>query len=514
VTSRLLLQVTQDLAKLSVGGQFSPQDPEPFRAQRAFVHVNILWFLSLCLSLGCGLFATLVQQWLRRYMRLTQHSSDPIIRVRIRMFLFTGIHKFNVRWVAENISLLLHAAIFLFFAGLVEFLFAFNDEVAIVISVVVFVFAVLYTSLTFLPVRYHKCPYQTPLTTTLWYTGHILYIAFLYPVKFSSHVRDRIGELRKHCRKGPEKQLMGLMKNDVKLDKDVLETTLGMCRDDNELEGFMDAIPGYLQMERDIDPHIEPGVAARISNIKSLLSGPGKKETGKESESRPHHRLVNFFASCTSDHRRMDGDARRRRAIVCSRTIWEMSRGFLSIKAKDATLDLPISIGHTLHRLTGDTDSEIAASALRAHAMFKRAHTKQPADAGAEAHKEKDYDHSNDVTLGLPKVVGTMMSSPPLTPSPSYQVEQRDDMPSDEWLKTVTEYTSGILDLIPHLEKPSHMDLEETEMTFEALCREPQGRKFSLDVQKRLADVLSQASDLRSAPGNAGMLCTNLSFKF
>jgi len=423
------------------------------------------------------------------------------------MYLYTGIHGFHVSWVVENISLLLHAAIFLFLAGLVEFLFAFNDEVAIVILVAVFVFAALYISLTFLPVKYPDCPFQTPLTTTLWYTGHILYITFLYPVKFSSHVRGRIGELWGHCKNGPEKQLMDMMSNKVNLDKDALESTLSMCRDDNELEAFMDAIPGYLQMERDFDTHIEPDVEARIYNIGSLLRATGK-------ESPPHHHLVNLFASCTSDHRRMDEGARRRRAVICSRAIWNMSSAFLSIKAKGVTLDLPMSIGHSLDRLARDTDYEIAASALRAQAMLKRAHMKQPADAGAEAHKEKDYDPINDVVLALPQVVGSMMSPPPLTPSPSYQVEQRDDKPSDEWLKTATEYTLRILGLIPHLEKPSQMDLEETRMTFEALCREPQGRNFSFFDQKRLSDALSQASDAHSASGYAGMLCTNLSFKF
>lgn len=407
--------------------------------------------------------------------------------------------------MVENISLLLHAAIFFFFAGLVEFLFAFNDEVAIVILVAVFAFAALYISLTFLPVTYQDCPFQTPLTTTLWYAGHILYIALLYPAKFSGHVRGRIGELWNHFKDGPEEQLMDKMLNKVKLDKDVLESTLDMCRDDNELEAFLDAIPGYLQMEQDLDT--EHGVGARIYNIGSLFW-----TTGKEPSHRP--RLANLFASCTIDHRRMDEGTRRRRAVVCCRAIWEMSSTFLSVQAKGVTLDLPKSIVHSLHRLTRDTDHEIVASALRAQAMFKRTHMKQPANAnaGAEAHKEKGYDPSTDVGLALPEV--TMMSPPLESRLPSYRVEERDDGPSDEWLKAVTEYTLGFVGLIPHLEKPSQMDLEETRATFETLCRELQGRNFSLADQRRLSEALIQASDnsdADSASGNAGMLCTNLS---
>jgi hypothetical protein len=123
-----------------------------------------------------------------------------------------------------------------------------------------------------------------------------------------------------------------------------------------------------------------------------------------------------------------------------------------------------MSIGHTLNHLTWDTEYEIAASALRTQAMYNRAHTKQPADAGAEAHKEKVHDPSEDMVLALPEVVGSMISPPSMTPSPSYQAEQRDDKPSDELLKTLEE-----------------------------LCRELHGRHFSPADQERISDALSRA---------------------
>jgi hypothetical protein len=140
---------------------------------------------------------------------------------------------------------------------------------------------------------------------------------------------------------------------------------------------------------------------------------------------------------------------------------------------------------------------------------------KQPADAGTEAHKEKVRDPSEDMVLALPEVVGSAASPPSLTPSPSYQVvERRDDRPSDERFKTVTEYTLGILELIPYLGKPSQMDIEETKMTFEELGRELHGQYFSHADQERLSDALSRAWEARSASGKAGMLRSDLSFKF
>src|SRR5216684_6392714 len=127
VSSMLFQQVVQELVEISNGDHLTPPALDSFEPRSYAIHVNILWFLSLSISLSCGLGATLVQQWVRRYMRLTQDSDTPSHRVRVRTFLFAGIRDFHVRLVVENISLLLHAAIFLFFIGLVEFLFHIND---------------------------------------------------------------------------------------------------------------------------------------------------------------------------------------------------------------------------------------------------------------------------------------------------------------------------------------------------------------------------------------------------
>ncbi|KAH9971816.1 hypothetical protein BGW80DRAFT_1174037, partial [Lactifluus volemus] len=164
VTAQLLRQATQQLAAISNGVHLvtPPTTDDAFRPPHYAVRVNILWFLSLCLGLSCALLATLVQQWARRYLRLAHVDTTPLRCVRTRTYLFHGVESFHTRWVVENISLLMHAAIFLFFAGLVEFLFAINHEVATVILVTVCIFGAVYISLTAFPVLYYHCPYQTP----------------------------------------------------------------------------------------------------------------------------------------------------------------------------------------------------------------------------------------------------------------------------------------------------------------------------------------------------------------
>ncbi|KAI0064347.1 hypothetical protein BV25DRAFT_1787435, partial [Artomyces pyxidatus] len=121
VTVQLLAQISQQLSGDSTSSQ-PPSSSTPFRPSNSTVRVNVFWFLSLVLSVSCALGAILVQQWARRYLRMTQRPSAPYRRARIRSYLFNGVERFQLHTVAEGIPVLLHASVFLFFAGLVQFL--------------------------------------------------------------------------------------------------------------------------------------------------------------------------------------------------------------------------------------------------------------------------------------------------------------------------------------------------------------------------------------------------------
>ncbi|KAI0252037.1 hypothetical protein BJV78DRAFT_1112818, partial [Lactifluus subvellereus] len=46
-------------------------DPSTYSPSTSVVWVNALWSLSLVISIACTLFATLLQQWARRYLHTT-----------------------------------------------------------------------------------------------------------------------------------------------------------------------------------------------------------------------------------------------------------------------------------------------------------------------------------------------------------------------------------------------------------------------------------------------------------
>jgi len=130
-TVQILTQISGQLSAISNGTTTSVPPPLPqFRPLSSSVRVNTLWFLSLCLSLTCALVATLMQQWARNYLQMAQgHRSDPAARARLRAFVFDGVSKFQMSHALGLVPLLLHISVFLFFLGMIEFLYPIKNTV-------------------------------------------------------------------------------------------------------------------------------------------------------------------------------------------------------------------------------------------------------------------------------------------------------------------------------------------------------------------------------------------------
>ncbi|KAH8985331.1 hypothetical protein EDB86DRAFT_2856194, partial [Lactarius hatsudake] len=131
---------------------FLPASPPPFSPPNYAVWVNSLWFLSLVISLTCALLATLLQQWARRYLKVTQSRYSPHKRSRIRAFFAEGVHKFLLPWAVETLPALLHISLFLFFTGLAVFLCNVNITAFILVLSWVGICTALYGCITFMPI--------------------------------------------------------------------------------------------------------------------------------------------------------------------------------------------------------------------------------------------------------------------------------------------------------------------------------------------------------------------------
>ncbi|KAH9992202.1 hypothetical protein BJV74DRAFT_401965 [Russula compacta] len=173
VTNLLLDQISQQLAA-SQSGTSPPTlstlaELSAFQPTASAVRVNTLWFTSLSLSTACALWATLMQQWTRRYVQVADRPYGPPKRARIRAFFAAGVERFGLAAAVEVLPALLHASVLLFYIGLVDFLININHTVAFCLLALVAAGVLIYFILTIMPLFFHNSPYQTPLSALVWF---------------------------------------------------------------------------------------------------------------------------------------------------------------------------------------------------------------------------------------------------------------------------------------------------------------------------------------------------------
>jgi hypothetical protein len=268
------------------------------------------------------------------------------------------------------------------------------------------------------------------------------------------------------------------------LDKQAVRMTLSMCRDDGDVEAFLEAIPGYLQ--------IDDNVGTRVDDIGSLLKPKG-------ADMPLGQRMVHLFSTCITGYGKMDDMARRHRAITCSHVVLELSRAVSSLTVKGLTLDLPHAIGHKLQHLSRDQDPMIAFAAVKTMAVLERALLEQLSDAEIR----EDPNRSAELAEVLAAAIG---ENDPL--SPRFQPGQRNHDRSDARLIAVTEFTSNILELLKSSWNPSREDIVDIESVFKELCRGLDGRNFSPATQERFVNVVSETWEAysTSAPSDKHLL--------
>ena len=230
--------------------------PPPFSPPRYVVWVNSLWFLSLVISLTCALLATSLHQWSRRYIRVAQlERCSPEKRARMRAFFAEGVDKMHIPWAVEGLPMLLHLSVFLFFGGLVIFLFDVNHAVFSSVIWWIGLFSIVYGLITVMPILRHDSPYYAPLSRSAWflYAGmnYVLFkvLASKSP-KSGVFVPGQRFSILKDCYRGwmlggVEKAAEETMSEQSSaMDIRIFDWTIGVLGEDDSLEKFFEAIPG------------------------------------------------------------------------------------------------------------------------------------------------------------------------------------------------------------------------------------------------------------------------------
>jgi hypothetical protein len=240
----MLNQISQQLT--SLGSQIStnstPSSPYPtFHPSASDRRVSIIWLISLVCSLSAALLATLVQQWVRAYMRIFQQSSNPLKTARIRLFLFEGAERLPV--VAEAVPGLIHVSLILFFWGLGDIIMHIDTAVFIATVVPIGVCACLYFYCAITPIWNPQSPYRTPFSGFIWYL-----IRKLRRNPYYNRFRGRVAKFAS-MEARQEESAMKETEDRKKRDVRAVQWLVDNINGSNETQTFVLAIPGSFNQE-------------------------------------------------------------------------------------------------------------------------------------------------------------------------------------------------------------------------------------------------------------------------
>ena len=178
----------------------------------------------------------------------------------MRAFFAEGVDKMHIPWAVEGLPMLLHLSLFLFFSGLVIFLFNVNHIVFGCIFSWIGLFLMVYGLITLLPIIRHDSPYHSPLSTPAWFLyASIHYLAFktLASIKLRNSRGNwnyRNYQTRQRLRDRYQRWMLGgvemaaeetAKERSSKIDVQILDWTISALGDDNSLKSFFEAIPGF-----------------------------------------------------------------------------------------------------------------------------------------------------------------------------------------------------------------------------------------------------------------------------
>ncbi|TFK37711.1 hypothetical protein BDQ12DRAFT_736218 [Crucibulum laeve] len=166
----VLVQLLTQVAAQDRNSTISTTTTE-FIPATSVITINILWFISLTLSLATVLIGIVSMQWLRSYQ--TSGNLPYKDALALRQMRYDGLVTWYVPRVINSIPLLLMSALILFFVGLLNLLWTLQPKVAIPVTVVIATIIAFLAITTVLPtlqcmltselhLRVVQCPFKSP----------------------------------------------------------------------------------------------------------------------------------------------------------------------------------------------------------------------------------------------------------------------------------------------------------------------------------------------------------------
>jgi hypothetical protein len=133
----------------------------------------------------------LIQQWARRYERVSNPHYGPHKRARIRAFYKDGVEKWQIPNLVEALPMLLHISLFVFFAGLSVFLFGVHRTIFKAVTTLIGFCVISYGCLSLFPIIQKESLYSTPFSMlfSFFHTGIRYFLFRMFPC-FGNFIRE------------------------------------------------------------------------------------------------------------------------------------------------------------------------------------------------------------------------------------------------------------------------------------------------------------------------------------
>ena len=187
----------------SLNSTFSDGVPSDSVKPTSAAHlVNRLWYSSLSLTLASAVGAMVAKQWLSEYMSdLTFESRHHTSRERfqreahLREFRYSGLTRWHVPEFIGFLPIVLHFALLLFWAGLIEYLWGLDLYSSILALGITGALFTSYIVSMILPSIFTGCPYKTPIAHLIANAATAFWIVLIrWPTKSTADPNDPSGE--------------------------------------------------------------------------------------------------------------------------------------------------------------------------------------------------------------------------------------------------------------------------------------------------------------------------------
>lgn len=318
--------------------------------------------------------------------------------------------------MVEAIPTLLHVAVFLFFAGLLDFLFSVSDIIAYIVLGAVIASTTVYIVITVIPTIRCQCPFSTPLSSICWRIIQTLgLLQYDDPQIGSRRIEGSMAEGREML---ATQDSSGVYARDLR----ALQWTMESLNEDNRLDPFVEGISQILSSpSRESSPLMLPGM---FGAMRGLLLDPDFDLFA---------RIVKLLMT-TLEPGMMGEAQRRKRAIACMNVINALVR--LVNAAEPASVawlnrgNQLVDLASALTALQSDSMQVIATTAASAKMAVVRRLRTEVVEA-MNGYRELEWSHQTttrvlDTLYRLGAIESILIVIPTVAPSRHFSAQYKD----------------------------------------------------------------------------------------